>query len=260
MIIGYFDGSSTHVGSRVATVCGFLADESVWCEFDDKWQAVLDKPNWPNRPRRFHAVECIHRTTDFAGWSFADCLAIFGDLATVLTNTRLLAIGSVCVVDDYFKLTDEEQEFLARGGLGGPLDFIFQYLISQIIVSTKQAGFDSVELVFDQEDAPTAERYHQLYDHMRIKHPHGDMLSGISFADSKKTLPLQAADMLAYTTYRWHLTRLFSNESEFAFPIIPNFLRLISGVEREGGTFNLEAMRLLIVQEKIKQINKAWKF
>lgn len=62
--------------------------------------------------------------------------------------------------------------------------------------------------------------------------------------------------MLAYTTCHWHLKQASPKESDFDFPIVPGFLRLIENVAAEGGVYNERAMVNLILQERINRINK----
>lgn len=75
VIVGYFDDSNTHKGSKILSPCGFLADPRWWEDFDLEWKKILDKPDWPNRPREFHTYDIVHRTGEFANWSLAQRLA-----------------------------------------------------------------------------------------------------------------------------------------------------------------------------------------
>jgi len=265
VLVGYFDDSNSHAGSKIFSLCGFLADYRWWEDFDSQWQKILDKPDWPKRPREFHAYDIAHGYGEFERWSFAERLAFFGDLTGLLAECNLLALGSLCYTDAYYNRTDEEKALLAKGNLFGPIDFVFQYLVSQAIVSTRNYGrahtppveFEELAFVFDESDRSTKKQFLALFDHMRAKHPHGKMLSSITFEASHKKSPLQAADMLAYTTYQWHLKQMFPSQSDFGFPIIPGFLRLIQNVAAEGGVYTEDAMQRLMLQERINRVNKS---
>jgi hypothetical protein len=268
VIVGYFDDSNTHSGSKIVSLCGFLADIRWWEDFHQEWQRVLDNPQWPNRPREFHTVDIVHRTGEFADWSLAQRLAIFGDMTSVIAKSNIIAIGSLCVTDAFYNRTPFEQDLLARGGFSSPMDVVFQFLLGQVIFSTRQYGqthtpavqFEEIGLVFDEAPAPTARRFLEQYDHIKQKHPYGKMLSGISFRSSEKLSPIQAADMLAYTTYYWQFKQLFPSDREFDFPVIPGFQRLIDNVASAGGIYNENAMRQLIAQETINKVNKEARF
>lgn len=265
MIVGHFDDSNTHRGSKILSLCGFLADHRWWDDFDVEWKKILDKSDWPNRPREFHAYDIVHRTGEFANWSLAQRLAFYGDMTGLLAECNILALGSLCHIDAFESCTDEEKELLARGGLFGPIDFALQFLISQAIVSTRKYGkvhdppveFEDLALIFDEpSNKVTEERFVGIFNHLRAKHPHGKMLSSITFEKSHNKSPLQAADMLAYTTCHWHLKQAFPRDSDFDFPIVPGFLRLIENVAAEGGVYNERAMANLILQERINRINR----
>ena len=80
----------------------------------------------------------------------------------------------------------------------------------------------------------------------------------MTFESSHKKSPLQAADMLAYTTYQWHMKEAYPREVELNFPIIPGFFRLIQNVAADGGVYNEESMQRLILQERINRVNKGY--
>lgn len=263
MIAGYFDDSSTHKGSRIYALCGFLADPRIWGDFDRDWNAVLDKREWPNRLREFHMVDCVHGWNEFAGWSYAERLALFGDLTSVVYEANVMAIGSMIVVDAFEKLPSQYKVLMAKGGLTGPMDFCFQYLLQASITATRRYAAmhappisEELGLTFDEEPAQVAERYHLLYDHIRQKHPCGTMLKGIAFGDSKKFTPLQAADMLAYTSYHWQLKQQFPSESDFDFDVKPVFSRMIENTAADGGIYTEQALINLVAQELINTANK----
>jgi len=265
VVAGYFDDSSTHKGSKIYALCGFLGDPRIWDDFDREWNKVLDKKDWPNRPREFHCYDCVHATKEFDGWSFAQRLAIFGDLATVICESNVMALGSLIVVEAFEKLPSHYKILMAQGGLNGPMDFCFQYLLQAAITATRRYAqsheppiVEELGLVFDQEPPAIAERYLLLYDHIRAKHPYGNMLKSILFGDSGAFTPIQAADMLAYTTYHWQLRQQFPSESDFDFDfnVIPGFLRLIENTAADGGIYTEQALINLVAQELINKANK----
>jgi Protein of unknown function (DUF3800) len=263
VIYGYFDGSNTHDGSKLISLCGFLADPRIWDDFDHEWQKVLDKRDWPRRPSELHMYDCVHGFKEFDGWTLAQRLALFGDLSGVVAASNVLALGSVFLVEAFTNRSIEEKAILAKGGLYGPMDFVFQLLVQMAITQTHKYAnaheppiTEKLSLIFDEEPPNVAERYRRLYNHHCAKHPRGDMLTGISFARSRDLSPIQAADMLAYTTYHWELKRQFPGASDFNFPIIPGFLRLIEGVAADGGTYDDVGLGRLLITLRINEANK----
>jgi hypothetical protein len=69
--------------------------------------------------------------------------------------------------------------------------------------------------------------------------------------------PLQAADMLAYSTYRFELQRRFG-EKDGDFPVIPAFTRFITSVAADGGGYDLEALKKLVVMIRENPSGNFW--
>jgi hypothetical protein len=267
VIFGYFDESSTHAGSKVVSLCGFLADPRIWEDFDREWKKVLDKSDWPNRPPEFHMYECVHGLGAFTGWNLAERLAIYGDMVTLLCDTNLIGLGSVILVGAFNDQSDDHKRLLALGGLSEPIDLVFQHLIQIAISATVRYGnihnppiVDQLGVLFDEVDPSIASRYYRLYKHIKSGDRNGNMLTGISFGDSVKFTPIQAADMLAYTTYRHILRRYFPSEPEFEFPINAPFMRLVENIATDGGVFSDSALMTLIGQILINNANKPFRF
>jgi hypothetical protein len=267
VIAGYFDESNSHSGAKVLTLCGFLADPRIWTDFDQDWNKILDKPCWPSRPREFHTVDCVHGTNEFDGWKLPERLAIYGDMVTLLCETNLIAIGSGIVIDAFDSLSVEHKELLAKGGFFQPLDLVFQCDLQFAIDATVQYGkthsppvLDDLGLLFDESPTDAALSYHRIYAHVAAKHRSGKILSGIGFGKSEKYTPLQAADVLAYTTGQWLLKEYLQPRNAYDFPILPAFERLIENVAAAGGMFTERAMMTLIGQELINKANKEIRF
>lgn len=263
VINGYFDESNTHAGTKVLALCGFLADPRIWSDFEQEWNKILDKPCWPKRPREFHMVDCVHGTKDFDGWKLPERLAIYGDLVGLLCGTNLIAIGSGIVISAFEALSAEHKLLLAQGGFFEPLDLVFQCELQFAVDATVNYGkthnppvLDDLGLLFDDAPAEAALAYLRIYEHVKAKHRGGNILTGIGFGSSAKYIPLQAADILAYTTCQWLQKEHLHSKSNYDFPIIPGFMRMIEGIAATGGMFTEQAMINLIAQELINKANK----
>lgn len=66
--------------------------------------------------------DCVHGTGLFRGWSLAERLATYEDMATLLCETNLIALGSIIIVDVLEKLDADHKLALAQGGLSLPID------------------------------------------------------------------------------------------------------------------------------------------
>jgi hypothetical protein len=243
---GFFDGSNTHAGAKVWALCGFLGEDAAFGALDDEWNRVLDKPTWPKRLKRFHMVDCVHGYGEFVGWSFADRLAMFGELVSVIMASPLLAIGSVVITEDFAKLDDEERQLLRSEGLGEALDLSLQYVYQSAINATEETSeAEQIGLLFDNENPDVRVRYLEFLDLYKTRFGFGKWFAGIGFGESASFTPLQAADILAYCTYRLVMLR-YPEIREPDFPVLPGFQRMLEGVLTHGGGFDLESMKNLI--------------
>jgi hypothetical protein len=270
LIDGYFDDSHTHKGSKILSICGFLADPRIWVDVDHEWKRVLDKRDWPKRPSEFHMYDCVHGYGEFAGWSEAQRLAIYGDMVGVLSQANLIAIGSGIDINAFMTLGPKHKLLLAKGGFSEPLDMVLQCVLQFSIDRTVAYGkiqsppvLDNLGVMFDESPPSGAFRYRQLYAHVAAKHRSGKILTGMGFGKSEKFSPLQAADLLAYSTCQHLMQEYFPRQlpkSEFRFPILPAFLRLIENVAADGGMFSERALITLVGQELINKANKGMIF
>jgi hypothetical protein len=254
---GFFDGSNTHAGAKVWSLCGFLGEDTAFIELYDEWNRVLDKPCWPKRPKRFHMVDCVHGDGEFVGWSFAERLAMFGELASVIMACPLAALGSVVITEDFARLEPEELELLRSEGLGESLDLSVQYIFQQSIAATKRTAEDAkIGFIFDDENKKTRERCFSFYDLYQERFVCDPWLGGIRFGQSSNYPPLQAADILAYCTYRFTMLR-YPQIPQPDFPVLPGFQRMIEGVLSHGGGFDLESMKKLASEVRDRHAKRA---
>jgi hypothetical protein len=259
-VYGFADGSGSHIGgksgpAKVRCIGALLGDGEAWSDFDERWNRVLDKPEWPSRIRKFHMYDCVNQIGEFAGWKFAECLAMYGDLVGVIIESpRIIAIGSSNIVDHFQQLPTDDLDLLRSEHLGTPLEIVCQYLFQRIITKTREHFGESeqVALTFDIEPFPDGEEYHKLYGEYATRYPLSDTLAlkSLNFASGKDFPPLQAADILSYTTYQWEMETYYPNPTEPHFPIIPAFLRMVKAIEPDGGRYNLAGLQGLVAAIK----------
>ncbi len=261
VIVAYVDGSGTHAGSEIVTLCGFIAEESDWIDLDKKWRAILDDPRWPSRLSEFHMVDCVHGDKEFldGGWSFAQRLSLYGDFCVLLRNSNVTPIGASVVSEAFQQIPASDLALLQeeQNRLGTPLDVCFQMLIQQTVRRVHDRG-GSVAILFDNEDRATEAAFSEFCNQYHHSFPLGDVFYGFGFADSKLFAPLQAADLLAFGTL--HLAQHMGPNPpriEPYFPVIPAFwnmlLQLASSPNTSpyGQIVGLEDLKALV--EKVKR-------
>lgn len=253
VFFGFLDGSNTHDGAKVYSLCGFLGESAAFEGLNRSWNSVLDKSDWPCRPKRFHMVDCVHGDGEFLGWSFPQRLAIFGDLATVIIRhaANMIAIASVVMTEDFGKLPPENLLVLKSEGLGEALDLSVQYAFQKSITLTRNTSEEEkIGLLFDNENQHVMDRCYDFSRVYRTKFGFGKWLTGIGFGSSMEFTPLQAADLYAYCVYRFAMQR-YPETAEPYFPITPGLMRMAEHTLHTGGGFDLDSMNMLV--EEIKR-------
>ncbi|HEV3316800.1 MAG TPA: hypothetical protein VG488_07535 [Candidatus Angelobacter sp.] len=260
VIFGYADGSGSHLGSKsgpakVRCIGALLGDQDAWIDLCERWNNVLDKPEWPSRIQKFHMVDCVNHVGEFENWSYAERLALFGDLVgVIIASPEIHAIGSSNIIDHFKALPSADLALLKAEHLGTPAEIVCQYSFQRIITITRERFSESeqVALTFDNEPAPDGEEYHKIYNEYATRYPLSDTLAcrSLNFASARDFPPLQAADVLAYTTYQWEMETYYPKDAEPYFPVIPAFLRMVKAIEPDGGRYNLEGLQSLIASIK----------
>jgi hypothetical protein len=255
---GFFDASNTHAEAKVWTLCGFVGEEAAFVLLDDAWNKVLDKPCWPKRLKRFHMVDCVHGNGEFVSWSFAERLSMFGELASAIISTPCVGVSSAVITEDFAKLDLEEFDLLKTEGLGTSLDLSLQSVLQRSINLTRQTSdAETIGLLFDNENPENSKRMLDFCETYKGKFGFGKWLAGIGFGDNAQFTPLQAADILAYCTYRYTMLR-YPNFPELDFPVLPGFERMVRQTLHDAkGGFDLESMKKLASKAKANRVKNA---
>ena len=247
MLLGFYDGSGSHAGSKIFSFCGFIGEEAAWIDFDLRWRAVLDNPRWPSRLSEFHTYDCVHGVKEFESWLYAERLRLYGELLGVIHDSKVLALGSSVVIEHLNALPLDDISLLKSQWIGAPTDLAFQLTLQYATTKVHDYGEnEQVGFIFDNEDEALAERYHALFNHYKNDYPLRNHLAGMGFVDSEKFTPVQAADVLAYTTMRLDLEKYYPAEREPWFPVLPAFLEIIEGMHMDGGGYDAESLEQLV--------------
>ncbi len=111
MLRGYYDGSgkSHEKDSKFLTLTGIVASESVWKEFENKWNAVLNRHGAPS----LHMADAMSLRGDFSranGWDDQRVDNLVRDLWNVIGEFRfstegkgsnLTAFSCTIIMEDY---------------------------------------------------------------------------------------------------------------------------------------------------------------
>lgn len=211
---------------QIFTLAGYIAPDELWQrDFEPRWRAALAEA--PRTLREFKTADCRHLTDGFKGWarSEADELTqrVISIIADAIPKPHIVGMAAA----------------LAGHGAAHPdwsrtwQEYAFDACFTWAMVNFLEVALrvmhpgDSLTIVLDEKEgfeAIASRRWTEIESRIaplaagkKVAHPR--------FASSAETLPLQAADVLAYETAHEAMHRLDANPR----PVSKALLRLVEG-------------------------------
>jgi hypothetical protein len=240
MLVGFFDGSPDDNNyPTVMVVAGFIAPDHIWDTVIDEWRKIIQNPKYPTRLRCFHATECVNGEDEVKNWTFADRLGLWGELVDLLIDSSLVGVGTVMNCEHYNRLDDA-----MKARLHSPHHFLVEAAIQfGIGVARNEGDQEQLSIIFDSENKPTARESYLRYLNYQQDKDWSANFVGAGQLSSFEALPLQAADLLAYGTYRYFKKQYYPDNTSDYFPIGPAFERLSKNIENIGGIYEDAALK-----------------
>ncbi|MEX2110258.1 MAG: DUF3800 domain-containing protein [Gemmatimonadaceae bacterium] len=201
VISSYFD-DSRHGGIYV--MAGYIGNVEMWDRvFTPAWQEVLDAA--PHPLTEFKASDCRQRKGEFTNWTREECDDLTKALVAVIVEACpyewLVGVANAIVFPRYHHVPIVGKQIHDLGVL-----FALRLTLADSLeIGTPLATHDNDEFqpIFDNQPKfvrRIVEHFEQAKGHLspeaaaRVSYP--------IFRDSKKTPPIQAADLLAYETFK----------------------------------------------------------
>jgi len=209
MLTAYFDDSGTHPDSDIVLMAGFFGNTYQWDLFDKKWAAQLASPCPGKEPlSRFHMAECQASDGEFLGWKRHETDFLVHELGTIILKTGIYGFGGAMSRKAYESLIVGEQ----RRATGDAETICIVNCFTTILDLAKiVAPGQPIAMVFDDRPQKRGD-IQKIYDAYRGMD--GGGFVSLTFASSKKMLPLQAADLLAWEVYQDSLDALAGRRTE----------------------------------------------
>jgi hypothetical protein len=201
----YFDESGTNPNDPALTIAGFISDEERWAAFSEKWKAVV-VDTWGLR--YFHMADFEARQDQFKNWPRDEESKRRLDYLLTLIADHVLGLVSVSFPRDlfhaYFSPKPKKVERLYMMTAASAL-------LEASIFPREQAPSQKMAVVFET-GARGRHQVQQAYDSLPPgTAEHLNFLS-LTFGTKQEYEPLQAADILAYETFR-HFPKVYGNET-----------------------------------------------
>ena len=194
VLSSYFDESGTHDGSVAVSLAGYSAFPEVWSRFDPDWLGILSGFNLDY----FHMADFVRRAIPFDQLTDEERPLLIKSLVECICDHQLAGTAVVLKRSDY--------QITGMHTLTGVSSDPYFYLMIKVIMDVAQRAFSLKERVlftFDRK-AKVAGLAERIHDTFLVVHPWSqEVLSDQTVFGSKQEYrPLQAADILAYETYR----------------------------------------------------------
>jgi Protein of unknown function (DUF3800) len=235
----FFDDSGTHSTSEVVVMGGLIADESVWANIEREWGDTLKH----YQIRRMHMSHCeaANPKSEFANFDRTTRSEMIDRFSGVIKRQGLEVMMLSAAVNRITWKSVQKNSALASA-LPCPIDYCFNWCMRKAI-STRQASKHSNEpvfLTFDsrEQSVSTWSRLASGYAHLWP-----NRISGYDFARMDSSCALQAADMVAYETYKYMHERETTNSEPVKRK---NFADLIENCAFDGAFFTEENLQSFV--------------
>lgn len=202
----FFDDSGKEGDHTSPYPClaGYIAHESYWWDFVRDWKHLLLR----------HGIEAVHMKeiagiAQKKGWTGIQRNDILSEFVQVIKKNRLIGFGVGVDAACWRKLEPKR-----RKAFGNAQEFCFQRIVRCVVDRMDEAKEqESVALIFDRDMEFSRPRL-GLFEHLlKGDRRVGARIASIAFADSKRFVQLQAADLLAWETRKELINRAGKSES-----------------------------------------------
>ncbi len=191
----------------LVAVAGYVGTVGTWDDhFSPAWRATIESA--PHPIREFKAADCRHGTGEFRPpWTKDERRELTEALVSLVVDAgpaRLIGLGAVTLLD-FSTVPPDDRAALCRFGY---LWSLAMASADAVRFAANMLGEDRLQLVFDEADEPG--KALQSFMTMReiVAPALADRIRPPHFGPSHEIEPLQAADLLAYETYKEMENRL----------------------------------------------------
>jgi Protein of unknown function (DUF3800) len=211
-LTSYFDesGDADDPTRHFVGMAGFVAPADSWKNVESEWKAVVNSQEFALK-EYFHMKDFAQGFGQFIGWEKPRKHALHKALVKILVRAELVPIGTIVHLEAFNSLTESQ-----RISFKSPYATCAQDCIHSAAIKGFLPWPEKVAMVFarqehhgavdarGEDDLERAGNIENLFYAMKKILPIGQWMGAYGSATPQESIPLQAADMLA-----WELTKEF---------------------------------------------------
>lgn len=250
---GFFDDSGSHANEPFYVLAGFVSTVDKWKVFSDEWQAKLDE--FPGL-RYFKMSEANAMAGQFrSGWNPQTRDQRVFELAEIIKKHAMVRVTSSLKRSDFeafcTKIVDLPE-------INDPYFMCFYQLVFAINSFQLENGNAECDLIFDEQGiiGPRTLLAWEGAKEARVSKERMALFQGLSlpiFRSDLKFLPLQAADMFAWTVRAAKAVGGKDNLNVLAQAVIEQ-LRPLRGIDRTWTRDELLEMGVRMLVRRSKEL------
>lgn len=181
--------------AKVFTFAGFMASDVEWGKLQRKWKQRVKKAG----VSRFHAANINGYTEEFAGWTPARSKDFVVPLLNIIKHRLMAGFSFAMLLEDYEQYTSP----IAKAKLGSPYLCCFKHCITMAAQAmNSMPPEDKFAVILDRhaEEKEARDLFYKIKDDSNVPYRH--RLATCVPGGWEEYTPLQAADMIAYDTFK----------------------------------------------------------
>jgi hypothetical protein len=200
ILTAYGDEAGTHSTSKKTVLALLVASHQQWDAHHAEWTALLNRYGLDH----LHAVDLFNRTKKFRGWAFEQIAELVTTANDITERNILFGVVSVLTNDD-FVMAYRRGSKPRKISLDSKYGVCFRYALSNVISFLRgHHGEDHTLDVMMESGDPKIGASRNIFEQIRRVGDEftGQLLRHITEGEKKKFTGLQAADLIAYPTYK----------------------------------------------------------
>jgi Protein of unknown function (DUF3800) len=231
MLQAFFDDSGTHASSKAVAIGGCIARPEQWRLFEDEWAQMLAR----FEINEYHSSDLQGFAGEFSGWNEEKRRELITRAAKIGKMWAKNSFAGMVIREDYRDAIPEWNK--STPAFGDEYNFCFHVVIGQVMewiqrLNPPMPDGSQASFTFDAQPGRIGTTRNTYALIKKFRDPL-DTMGSLDFASSRKSLPLQFTDFIAYESYK-ELDRQLDNPNRHvrkpleilisrAYPLLPRY-------------------------------------